>query len=150
MASAVPGRCGALGAACTSQHLAEQAAQGPWRFRGGNRPYSPPSAVIVRHSRSGGNCGPLCVTATVWGDRNGDGKIDRSEPGRHGGTTVELLAGAGKELARTTTAADGTYTFPGVSLWLLSTFPGVRDGGSGCAPLTLINQLASWSGCDSS
>ncbi|CRK62069.1 internalin, putative [Alloactinosynnema sp. L-07] len=54
------------------------------------------------------------ITGTVYVDRDGDGVIDVDETGRLGGVTVILRDSAGTEIARTTTAPDGSYEFPNV------------------------------------
>ncbi|WP_125777655.1 SdrD B-like domain-containing protein [Antribacter gilvus] len=51
----------------------------------------------------------------VWRDDDGDGVQDAGEPGV-GGVTVVLYDAAGAEVARTTTAADGTYLFASLPL----------------------------------
>ncbi len=53
------------------------------------------------------------IEGTVWRDTDVDGVLDADERGRFGGVTIVLRAGT-VEIARTTTAADGTYLFRGV------------------------------------
>ncbi|MEN0006476.1 MAG: SdrD B-like domain-containing protein, partial [Bacteroidota bacterium] len=50
----------------------------------------------------------------VWEDRNGNGIQDLGEPGLPG-VTINLLDGNGNQLATTTSAADGTYSFDGLA-----------------------------------
>ncbi len=50
----------------------------------------------------------------VWDDLDGDGVQDPGEPGV-GGVTVELLDAGGATIDSTTTAADGTYGFSGLT-----------------------------------
>ncbi len=59
----------------------------------------------------------LAVTAVggfVWNDTNGNGIRDAGETG-HAGITVTLYTGAGATVGTTTTAADGTYQFSGLT-----------------------------------
>ncbi|MFC5290891.1 SdrD B-like domain-containing protein [Actinokineospora guangxiensis] len=51
------------------------------------------------------------ITGTVWVDVDGDGAIDADEPRRLADVTVVLLDSTGTEIARTTTDAEGNYTF---------------------------------------
>jgi protocatechuate 3,4-dioxygenase beta subunit len=53
------------------------------------------------------------ISGTVWNDPNRNAVIDAGETG-FAGVTVVLLDSDGNVLATTTTAADGTYLFPGV------------------------------------
>jgi uncharacterized repeat protein (TIGR01451 family) len=54
------------------------------------------------------------ISGTVFVDGNTDGAITSGEPGI-GGVTLTLLDGTGTPIATTTTAADGTYAFQGVT-----------------------------------
>jgi len=53
------------------------------------------------------------IPGVVWKDDNRDGIQDADEP-TLGGITVNLLAKDGNPIASTTTAPDGTYSFPGI------------------------------------
>ncbi len=74
---------------------------------------------------------PATIGDFVWDDLDGDGVQDTGEPGV-GGITVELLAVDGTVLVTTTTAADGSYSFTGVSPGTYS----VRFGTTGTYELT--------------
>ncbi len=50
----------------------------------------------------------------VWLDQNGNGVQDAGEPGQ-GGVTVSLCTSAGTVITTTTTAADGSYSFPNLA-----------------------------------
>ena len=54
------------------------------------------------------------VTGTVFSDLNGDGVKQAGEPGISS-VTIELVDSGGAIVASTTTAANGTYTFSGVT-----------------------------------
>ncbi len=55
------------------------------------------------------------LSGTVYLDDDRDGVIDATETVRLGGVTIILQDADGKEVARTTTAPDGTYSFVGLA-----------------------------------
>lgn len=66
--------------------------------------------VCGNFSQTGGRNGPTpTITGTKYEDLNGNGSRDAGEPGL-GGVLITLMRN-GADLATTTTAADGTYTF---------------------------------------
>jgi LPXTG-site transpeptidase (sortase) family protein len=67
---------------------------------------------------TGGN--PSTIRGTVYDDNiNGDGIRDPGEPGING-VTIDLLNDSGGVIATTTTAFDGTYSFPGLAAGIYS------------------------------
>jgi uncharacterized repeat protein (TIGR01451 family) len=60
------------------------------------------------------NTGLADVSGSVWNDLNKNAVDDGDGEPPIPGVTVALVDGAGKVVATTTTAADGSYTFPGV------------------------------------
>ncbi len=55
---------------------------------------------------------PGVVSGTIWDDSNADGGLQPDETGRYAGVTVVLTDSNGNVVATTTTAPDGSYTFP--------------------------------------
>ncbi|HND52737.1 MAG TPA: SdrD B-like domain-containing protein, partial [Pirellulaceae bacterium] len=57
---------------------------------------------------------PNSVTGTIWRDTDTDGALEATETGRFAGVTVVLYDSTGRIVARTTTDANGDYTFSGL------------------------------------
>ncbi|MFO1430472.1 MAG: SdrD B-like domain-containing protein [Candidatus Competibacteraceae bacterium] len=57
---------------------------------------------------------PNTIGGTLWKDRNGNGVLDASEPGRLAGVTLVLLDNIGNVVATTITDASGNYSFTGL------------------------------------
>ena len=57
---------------------------------------------------------PNSISGTLWEDIDSDGTLESGETARYAGVTVELRDASGNVVAKTTTDANGDYSFPNV------------------------------------